>query len=180
MLNTFTMREKDKRDKAILLFAFSTGGRRRSEVSAARYENLDAMRGGFVYRMPMSKNDQEGKGCQLPVMGPAAKALRAWIKVAQITDGWLFRAIRRGKITKDPITPATVNAIVKQRVEMVGRDPQHYGAHSLRRGFVTEGGRQGMSIGEIMQLSTHRDVRTAIMYYEEGEVMRNPAGRLMG
>lgn len=179
MLATFTMREKDKRDMAILLFAFATGGRRRSEVAAARMEDLTVVRGGYIYRMPLSKNDQTGKGYTLPVRGAAAEALRLWLRVGDIHDGYIFRAIRRGEITKDPITPSTVAAIVKERVERCGLDPKSYGAHSLRSGFLTECGRRGVSLRDTMQMSTHKDVRTAIIYHQEGEIWKNPASKLV-
>jgi len=36
------------RDQALLLFAFASGGRRRSEVAAAKVENLSTVPGGFI------------------------------------------------------------------------------------------------------------------------------------
>jgi integrase len=52
----------DIRDRALLLFAFSSGGRRRSEVSGASMENLTLIQGGFLYYLPYSKTDQGGEG----------------------------------------------------------------------------------------------------------------------
>jgi len=49
------------RDRALLLFAFSSGGRRRSEVASAVMENLvrvDAQT--YLYRLTHSKTDQAG------------------------------------------------------------------------------------------------------------------------
>lgn len=42
------------RDRALLLFAFASGGRRRSEVASAQVENLTSIPEGFLYRIPWS------------------------------------------------------------------------------------------------------------------------------
>lgn len=179
MLGTFGTSLIDTRDRAILLFAFGSGGRRRSEVAAARLKDLDAVRGGYIYHLARSKTDQGGRGYRLPIRGTAKKALAAWIAASGITDGYLFRAIHRGSVTEEPITPETVAGIVKERVERCGRDPKQYGAHSLRRGFVTEAGRQGVPIRDVMQMSTHKTVAVVIGYHEDGEIMNNPGGSIL-
>ncbi len=179
MVDTFGTSLKDTRDRAILLFAFGSGGRRRSEVAAARLDDLDAVRGGYIYNLTRSKTDQGGHGYRLPIRGTAKKALTAWLRASRITDGFLFRAIHRGRITDDPITPETVVGIVKERVERCGRDPKHYAGHSLRRGFVTEAGRQGIPIRDVMQMTTHKTVAVVIGYHEDGEIMNNPGGGIL-
>jgi integrase len=179
MLKTFGNSLTDTRDRAILLFAFGSGGRRRSEVAAARLDDLDAVRGGYVYNLARSKTDQGGHGYRLPIKGAAKKALRAWLKASEIKDGYLFRAIHRGEVTDQPITPETVVDIVKDRVERCGRDPKHYAAHSLRRGFVTEAGRQKIPLRDVMQMTTHKTVAVVIGYHEDGEIMNNPGGSIL-
>ena len=53
---------KGKRDRALLLFAWASGGRRRSEVSEAVYENLRRVDGGnFMYTLASSKTNHNGK-----------------------------------------------------------------------------------------------------------------------
>lgn len=179
ILDTFGNSLVDKRDRAILLFAFATGGRRRSEVAVALVINLVPVRGGFIYWMPRSKTDQEGKGKPKPVKKRAAQALRTWLEGSGIDDGYLFRQIREGVVLEKRISDRTVSDIVKQRVEMCGRDPSEFGGHSLRRGFMTESGRQGIPIGDAMDLSDHKSVQVAMTYYEEGAVLENPAGNLI-
>lgn len=47
-----------KRDRALLLFAWGTGGRRRSEVTAATLENVARNRGGtYPYFLERSKTN---------------------------------------------------------------------------------------------------------------------------
>ena len=60
----------DKRDKAILLFGWGSGGRRRSEIAEAEMENLEELKNGnYHYRMVKSKTDQTGAGKTFPING---------------------------------------------------------------------------------------------------------------
>lgn len=168
------------RDRALLLFAFASGGRRRSEVAHARVEDLTQIERGYVYRLPHSKTDQEGNGTSLPILSKAAMALDAWLKASGITAGRLFRGITKGGMITNSLNDKTVARIVKKRAALAGFDPSVFGAHSLRSGFITESGRQGVSLGDTMALSGHRTVRVALEYYQAGSVVNNPAALLLG
>lgn len=170
----------DIRDQALLLFAFSSGGRRRSEVAGARMENLTSIQGGFLYHLPYSKTDQEGEGKDLPILGRAAQALSEWLTRAEINEGPIFRGISKGSRIKKNITCKTVARIVKKRAKMAGLDQDLFSGHSLRSGFITEAGRQGKSLGDTMALSGHKAVRVAIGYHQAGNVINNSCAQLMG
>ncbi len=77
------------------------------------------------------------------------------------------------------ISDRQINRIVKARAKAAGFDPAAFGAHSLRSGFMTETGLQGISLMEAMELSTHRDVRVAARYHQAGRGLRNKAARLL-
>lgn len=168
------------RDKAIILFAFASGGRRRSEIARARVEDLTQIEGAFIYHLPYSKTDQEGEGKDLPVLGRAALALDTWLKVSEITEGPLFRRVSKGGKIGQGITDKTIARIVKKRAQLAGLDSSLFGAHSLRSGFITEAGRQGLSLGDTMALSCHKTLRVALGYYQAGNIITNPAAMLMG
>ena len=171
----------DQRDRAVLLFAFSSGGRRRSEVAAARFEDLTPVESGYLYRVPHSKTDQEGEGFTVPVVGRAGCALIAWLEASGIQSGPLFRGITKtGQLRTGGISDRTVARIVKKRAAMAGYDPDDFGAHSLRSGFITETGRQGVALGDAMALSGHRTIAVAMGYYQPGAVLNNPAARIAG
>ena len=165
------------RDRALLLFAFTSGGRRRSEVAAARMENLATVPGGFLYRIPWSKTDQAGVGREVPVLGRAGSALKAWIEMAGLCVGSIFRAIGRDGTVGDPLPEKGVARIVKKRARLAGLDADLFGAHSLRSGFVTEAGRKGVSRNDAMALTGHRSSVVFDGYYEVGTTLRNPAAR---
>lgn len=171
------------RDRALLLFAFGSGGRRRSEVTAACVEDLQPVGGedpGFLFRLARSKTDQAGAGTDLPVLGRAGAALARWLAAAAITSGPIFRRIdRRGRVGT-ALSAQSVRLIVQRRAQLAGLDVAEISAHSLRSGFLTESGRAGVPLADAMALSGHRSVPVAVSYFRAGSVLRNPAARLAG
>jgi len=88
------------RDKAILLVAFGSGGRRRSEIANFQAEDLRESEDGYILRLRKNKTDQEGDGNDVPVFGKAARALDTWLKASGVQSGHLFRGINNdGEIT---------------------------------------------------------------------------------
>ncbi|GLR80983.1 hypothetical protein HUE56_07320 (plasmid) [Azospirillum oryzae] len=57
--------------------------------------------------------------------------------------------------------------------------PAAYAAHSLRSGFLTTGGRDGIPLDLLMQLSGHKSHRIAARYFQTGAVHQNPAADLL-
>lgn len=170
---------KDVRDKALLLFAWSSGGRRRSEVSSAQIEDLTPTpEGNYVYKIPKSKTDQTGKGNHVPVNGRAAKALSDWLLASGVTEGAIFRSISKGGSIRGALSPLDVHRVVRRRLKKAGYDEKLYGAHGLRSGFVTEAARRGKPLGDVMAMTTHRSVGTVMGYYQAGNINNNSASNL--
>lgn len=167
------------RDKAILLVGFAAGGRRRSELVSLQVEDLKKIEGGYLLHLRASKTDPGGQGLEVPVLGEAAKALSTWLVRSGLRQGHLFRGIGRDGKLNDGISGRTINRIVKRRAEKAGLDAHALGAHSLRSGFITESGRQGAALGDAMALSGHRNNEVALGYYRDGELLANPAARLL-
>jgi len=174
---------KGKRDRALLLFAWASGGRRRSEVSEAVFENLHrGDEGGFLYTLASSKTKHDGKirpEDVKPVVGSAAVALDVWLKASGITSGPLFRRIlKNGKLGTNAISGAAVRDIVKARCAAAGVG-EGFSAHSLRSGFVTEAGRQNMPLQETMAMTGHRSVETVGGYFRAGAAQVSEVARMM-
>lgn len=159
------------RDRALLLFAFASGGRRRSEVAEARVENLTVVPGGYLYRIPWSKTDQEGVGREVPVLGRAAKALDVWLQSACIGGGPIFRAVSPAGDIREKLSARGINRVVKKLVAKAGFDPASFGAHSLRSGFVTEAGRRGVPRNEAMAMTGHRSGAVFDTYFQTGNIL---------
>ncbi|MFM2054601.1 MAG: hypothetical protein RL456_2638 [Pseudomonadota bacterium] len=188
------------RDRALLLFAFSSGGRRRSEVTAATLDNTrpaprsPAQRDAppaFVHLMGASKSNQSGRtraDSHKPVVGSAAIALQAWLDAWRMhnacrgmppPEGHLFRRIRKGGSIAEPLSPQAVRSIVQHRAALAGLDASGFSAHSLRSGFVTEAAAQNIPMPETMALTGHRSPASVIGYFRQGEVLNLRAARLL-
>jgi integrase len=170
------------RDRALLLFAFASGGRRRSEVAGAVMENLVKVDDQtYLYRLTRSKTDQAGTAHNVdadkPLMGPAAEALTAWLTASGVQSGALFRRIRKTKAV-EPLSAQAVGHIVQRRAQLAGLEGD-FGAHSLRSGFVTEAGRQNVPMKEAMSLTGHRSLATFLRYFQTGAVQLSAAANLL-
>lgn len=171
------------RDRALLLFAWASGGRRRSEVVGAGMENLTRIdENTYLYRLTYSKTDQAGTEhsphAEKPIVGPAAEALTAWLDASGVKAGPIFRRIRKSKAV-EPLSPQAVWHIVKRRAALAGLEGD-FGAHSLRSGFVTEAGRQNVPVAEAMGLTGHRSLVTFMRYFQSGAVQSSAAADLFG
>ena len=181
VLETCDASPRGLRDRALLLFAFSSGGRRRSEIAGAVMENLRKVSKGYTYSLGRSKTNQDGThDDEKPIRGIAAAALDAWLAVAKVTEGPIFRRVLKGgKVTGDALDPKAIRKIVKERCAQAGLRGQ-FSAHSLRSGFVTEAGRQKTPMADAMKMTGHRNFDTFMGYYRVGDMMDSEAGNLMG
>lgn len=186
-------RAVDLRDRALLLLAFGSGGRRRSEIAKLKVEDLEE-------REPIAADPAASKGEQLPVMairlrrtktssaeagesvlvvGRPVEALGAWLAFAKIDAGPVFRPIDKwGNLGAAALDPQSVNATIKTRCALASLDPAQFSAHGLRSGYLTEAARAGVPLPEAMQQSRHRSVQQAARYYNEGEIAPGRAARL--
>ena len=170
------------RDRALLLFAFSSGGRRRSEVVAATLDNTRRQAGGWVYQMGVSKSNQAGRAradSHKPIVGRAADALQAWLDAWALAasasglpapSGPLFRRIGKSGSPGAPLSAQSVRLVVQARAALAGLDPA-FSAHSLRSGFVTEAAQQNIPTAETMALTGHRSPASVLGYFRKGEVL---------
>lgn len=171
----------DIRDEALLLFGFSSGGRRRSEIVDATMENLEAVGENFLYLLGITKTDQEGEGATIPVTGRAATALQRWLDVSKVESGFIFRGVdRHGNVSSHGLSGRTVARIVQERAKLAGLNAASFGGHSLRSGFLTEVGLQGKSLLDGMALSRHKTVQVAAGYHQAGAALHNKTASLVG
>jgi len=94
------------RDRALLHYGFA-GALRRSELVGINIGHIDAHERGHLLTIPFSKGDQEGRGQTIPILARAGSgycpvaALQAWIAIARIDAGPVFRRFQRGDIVGD-------------------------------------------------------------------------------
>lgn len=183
---------RDRRDRALLLFIWASGGRRRAEAAALTRADLAPEREAdgtpcFRVRLSQSKTRQKHGRTRSPLelllRGPAARAMDDWLMAAGLsapaeTETPVFRSIDRFARIGPKLSPTAINAIVKQRAAEAGFDPANVSAHSLRAGFLTQAALDGVSMPEAMALSDHTDVRTVQRYWRPGRLAENRATAL--
>ncbi|KAA0986297.1 tyrosine-type recombinase/integrase [Pseudomonas sp. ANT_J12] len=155
------------RDRALLLLAWSGGGRRRSEVVGLQMGDVRPLDADtWLYALGVTKTDTGGTRREKPLRCPAAHALAAWLAAAPATEGPLFRRLYKGgKVGTGVLSGDQVARIVQRRAKLAGLEG-NWAAHSLRSGFVTEAGRQGVPLGEVMAMTEHRSVTSVMGYFE--------------
>jgi len=168
------------RDRALLLFAWSSGGRRRSEVVSADMKFLKRVSTGFTYTLAYSKTNQTGRERpenEKPLLGSAASALNAWLEASGISEGLIFRQVRKGGQLGSALAGAAVRDIVKYRSTLCDIKGS-FSAHSLRSGFITEASRQNMPLAETMAMTGHQSVATVLGYSRAGSTLSSQVARL--
>ena len=184
----------DVRDRALLLLAFASGGRRRSEVAALRIEDIveeepvrvdpsdlnSPLLPCLTLRLGRTKTAAADDDERVILIGRPVTALKNWLERANISSGPLFRSIDRwGFIDRKGLDPQSVNLILKTRLKAAGLDPSAYSAHGLRSGYLTEAANQGIPLPEAMQQSRHKSTSQAASYYNDAERKLGRAARLM-
>lgn len=105
ILNRPTYNLKDLRDKAVLSVLFGAG-LRRSECAGLRFENICMINARWVL------TDITGKGNKIrsvPIAAWTKLAIDLWVSAAGISDGYIFRALRRGgHITEHSMGPQAI------------------------------------------------------------------------
>ena len=179
MLNTCGNKLIDIRDRAILLFAWGSGGRKRSEITEAQMKNLNKLpEGEFTYTIPKGNITQEEKGIMVPLKGTVAKALQDWLTSSNITDGYIFRSVHKGESLGKKLSPIDILRIVRRRLKKAGYNEKEFGAHSLRSGFIAEAGKKNKPISDVMALTTHKSVTAIMRYYNTCSIANNKAANL--
>jgi site-specific recombinase XerD len=183
----------DLRDRALLLTAFASGGRRRSEMSALRVDHLvdqdfvpadpaDAESERLpclALRLGRTKTTEADQDATALLVGQPVVTLKQWLERAKIREGAVFRSIDRWGNLERALTPQAVNLILKRRIVQAGLNPREFSAHGLRAGYLTETAKRGIPLPEAMQQSQHRSVSQAARYYNDAERQLGRAARMI-
>jgi integrase len=184
----------DVRDRAILLTAFASGGRRRSELAGLRVEDIrteepvradpqdedSALLPCLTLTLGRTKTTDFEDAATVLLIGRPAAALQHWLHEASIITGPVFRAIDQwGNLSRRALSPQSINLMLKSRCRRAGLDPASYSAHGLRSGYLTEAANRGVPLQEAMQQSLHKSMTQAAAYYNEQDRKRGKAARLV-
>ena len=169
------------RDRALLLLGFA-GALRRSELVALDASDIEEGADGIFVRIGRSKTDQEGAGDFVSIpygsrLRPV-RALKDWIEASGISDGPLFRRIRKGGrvIEAERLSDRSVANILKLHARSVGLDDVAFSGHSLRAGFVTSALQAGADVLRVMDITRHRQINTLKVYDRRAKAFKQHAG----
>lgn len=169
------------RDRALLLVGFA-GAFRRSELMALDAGDVRQVKEGLIITLRQSKTDQEGAGQTRGIpRGRHAetcpvRALQAWLKAAEITDGPLFRPVdKAGRVSDARLADFHLVRLIKRLTEAIGLDPDLYGGHSLRVGLATAAALAGANERDIMRQTGHKSEKMVRHYIRNAELFRDNA-----
>lgn len=175
------------RDAAVLALGFSAA-LRRSEICALAINNIEFLpptktgKGGMIITIAKSKTDQAGNGQRIAV--PEGKyikpvhRLKVWLTTAGITDGYVFRTMRRGGYLRgDKMHHSDIPRLVKKYAKDIGLNPSEYAGHSLRAGFVTSAAVHNARLDKIMEVTRHTSPDTVMKYIREANLFSDHAGQ---
>ncbi|ODN41870.1 tyrosine-type recombinase/integrase [Piscirickettsia litoralis] len=171
-----------QRDQAILLLGFA-GALRRSELIALEVSDVEIQQNGMLVYIRTSKTDQDKQG---QVIGIArsentahcpVRAIEQWLKSSAIFSGPIFRRIfKNGKIATTAMSGQAISDIVKNYCRLAHLDASRFGAHSLRRGFVTSAAKAQVDPFRIMAVTRHKRLETVKRYVDEANLISDYPG----
>jgi integrase len=176
---------RDHRDRALLLLGFA-GGFRRSELVGLDCTDVEAARQGLIVTIRRSKTDQDSAGRRLGIPHGRTRhcpvgALEAWLAIAGIEQGPLFRPVNRhGHVATSALTGEAVSVVIRERLAAAGIDPDGYSGHSLRAGFATSAAQAGVSTLKIRAQTGHASDAMLARYVRDGDMFTgNAAGAVL-
>lgn len=154
------------RDRALLSAGYDAG-LRRSEIVRLKVEHIEYTPAGEASLfIPRSKTDQEGEGARAWLSSRSVAYLKEWLEAADLTEGYVFRALSYRIGAHGHLSDGAVGKILKARLKTYLNTLAEAGlttgekaeelisassAHSLRVGCDQDLFAAGVDIGAIMQ-----------------------------
>jgi integrase len=175
-------RLRDLRNRALLAVAYDTLCRR-SELVALRREDLQAgPHGDGTLLVRRGKTDQEGAGMVRFLAPDTMKLLHGWIEAAGITEGALFRSVRKGDRVGDALDPGDVARLFKAMVRTAGLTPEQVvgiSGHSSRVGAAQDmAASDRIEMPAIMQAGGWKSPQMVARYTQRQAARRSGAAKL--
>jgi len=177
ILKTTGNRLIDLRDKAMVLTARDLLARR-SELVALKVNDLIFHDDGTaLLTIHNSKTDQSGTGVRMWVSEACVSALKSWLDAAAITDGNIFRAVRKGGHITDRISERSVNQRLKDMASRAGISPEQISGHSCRVGMAQDLCAAGMELTELMVAGRWVSTKMPAHYARELQASRGAVAK---
>jgi len=165
---------KGLRDKALILFAFSTW-LRAENLTLLEFGDISWLNGGIEIRVQKEKQDQARKGREISIPYGSnpdtcpVRALKTWLSAAGITSGKVFRSVDRHGNVNGSISYTGILKMLKQYALLAGFNPKKIGCHSTRSGGVTQAIIKGMPFDAAQDYGDWKSANTFKGYIRRGK-----------
>lgn len=160
------------RNRSLLLLGFWRGFRS-DELVNLRVENVEVSPGeGLSCYLSRSKGDRQmlGHVYKCPALSRLCPvtAFNAWVGLADLTQGPVFRKIDRwGRIADAGLHANSMIPLLRSLLAEAGvASSEAYSSHSMRRGFAGWARASGWDIKELMEYVGWKDVKSAMRYLD--------------
>lgn len=172
------------RDRALLLLAWGSGGRRRSEIGRLRGRDIERVPDDWAkaqgipapllrLHLGRTKTRSAASRTAVDLAGRPAQAVLDWMATlgGLEPDEFLFCRLDRGRPEQPPpgattgLSGSSIDRILKRRAGQAGLDPATVSAHGLRSGFMTQAALDNVPLTAAMAQATMSSVGTAARYY---------------
>jgi integrase len=181
MLQAAGRKKTDLRNKALLAVAYTTMCRR-SELVGLLVEDLNADTDSFgTIVVRRGKTDQTGLGATVAITADSMHHLRAWLAVARIESGLLFRSVNRHGQIGGRLGQGSVSEIFKAmatRARLTPADIAQISGHSTRVGACQDMIRYGGDIAGAMQAGRWRTTTMVSRYCEGLDLKRGAVAQV--
>ena len=163
------------RDRSLMLLGFWRGFRS-DELVNLRVENTEVTPGqGMACYLGRSKGDRQlqGRVFKCPALSRLCPvtAFNAWVSLAGLTEGPVFRKIDRwGHVADKSLHTNSLIPLLRSLFTEAGVvAPEEYSSHSMRRGFAGWARASGWDIIELMEYVGWKDVKSAMRYLDASD-----------
>jgi len=153
------------RNKVLLQLGYETM-RRRSEICAFKFEDVQSMHNGHhAIILRRSKTDQFGEGKLLPISESLYGLIEEWRKTINQDHGYILRGFTSDHQVTSSLSPASINKILKHLQSKSNLDEiDALSGHSFRVGAALDLLEKGMPLERIMLLGGWKSESTAMRY----------------
>ena len=153
------------RDKILLQLGYETM-RRRSEICAFKFEDLEQMPNGkYSLLLRQSKTDQFAQGRLIPISDTLAKLILKWQSRVDTNSGHILRSIRKDDAIGNELSSASMcNILVDLQYRSRLRHLPNFSGHSFRVGAALDLLERGVPLEKIMLRGGWGAKSTALKY----------------
>ena len=171
----------DDRNRALLATAYDAMLRRAELVSLQTADLLEELQGDGSLLVRRSKTDCEGKGEVVWIGADTVRLVRVWLDRAGISEGMLFRSVRKGGRIGDRLNPCEVPRLFKAMAREAGLPEavvEGLSGHSARVGAAQDMVAAGIELPSILQAGRWKSTAMVNRYGERLLARRSGAAQL--